>query len=893
MVGQTLGHYRIVQKIASGGMGDVFLADDTRLDRQVALKMLPVEFARDADRRARLTREARAVAALNHPNIVTVYAVERVDEIDFITMELVHGGTLAELIPRSGFPLDRFFEIAIPLVDAVSAAHQAGIMHRDLKPGNVMVTDDGRVKVLDFGLAKARSGWSDVDGAVTATASGTQDGHFVGTPAYMSPEQAEGKAVDARSDIFALGVLLYELLTGRRPFGGDTTASLVSSIIKDAAAPITEIREGIPRDVARLVHRCLAKNPIDRYQTAIDLRHDLEDARKELQSAGSGRRAVGDPATLAARSNWARRALPVGALIVLALLAWNFDAFRRLRGVTVPPGETGPQRTLQITTSLEVESYPTWSPDGQRLAFQAHESGLLLVGNHDIWVAQASGGDPVNLTKGSVANDRRPSWSPDGRDIAFYSDRDGEWGVFIVSAIGGTARRVLALGRQVGLSMSAPQWSSDGRTLFVAWREENRNVIVQVTLASLQTTKVTLPTHDSPQCWDLTIRPDGGRFAYIEAGGGNPEVGRLWTVAASGEQPVALTDGRTKVWSPTWTSDGRTVFYVSNRSGSMDLWQQRVDESGHALGDAQPVTAGLGITSAAFSPDGARLAFSRAGRVSNVWRAPIFADRPSTWADATRVTSEHAYIEFVDVSPTGTELAVSSDRRGNQDLWVLPATGGEMTQLTNDPTPDWSPRWSPDGKEIAFYAYRSGNRDIWVMPARGGAARQLTFEPRYDWFPAWSPDGSEIAFRVLDGKGAMTWIVPAKGGPSRLAAMGNGSDWSPDGTWLAFASPGTILRVPLDGSPPQRIPVQHSVSEMRISRDGQHVYYSVIEGPPEDHDLWRLSLATRQTSRLTRLAGPRGRLGYTFAADDRYVYFTWYEDDGDIWVMDAASRGGR
>ena len=428
---------------------------------------------------------------------------------------------------------------------------------------------------------------------------------------------------------------------------------------------------------------------------------------------------------------------------------------------------------VQVTSALDVENYPTWSPDGQRLAYQANESGFVPIANHDIWVAQLGSGEPVNLTKDSPANDRRPSWSPNGREIAFYSDRDGDWGVYVVAALGGNARKVLEL-PGLANSWSAPQWARDGTRLFVAANEADVNVVIDLRLDTLETDRIALPAHESPLRWDLTIRPDGRRFAYLEAGAGNPELTRLWTIGASGEDAVSLTDGLTRVWSPTWSNDGLTVYYVSNRGGSMDLWQQAVTEGGRPVGEPLAVTPGLGIASAAFSPDGTKLAYSRGGRVSNVWRLPILADRPATWADALRVTFERAYIEFVDVSPDGRQLAVSSDRRGNPDLWVLPAIGGEMTQLTTDPTPDWSPRWSPDGNQIVFYAYRSGNRDIWVMPARGGPARQLTFDPAFDWFPSWSPvDGHDIVFQSQRGGEEAIWTVAAAGGQPRRVTVGS------------------------------------------------------------------------------------------------------------------------
>ena len=297
MVGSTLAHYKILERIGSGGMGDVYLAADTKLNRKVALKVLPLELAESEERRARFQREAKAIAALDHPNIVQVFSVEEADGIHFITMQLVHGKTLTELLPRNGFSLNKFFDIAIPLADAVAAAHQEGITHRDLKPDNTMVGDDGRIKVLDFGLAKPTSGFvgGDADSAAP-TAAKTAEGVIVGTLNYMSPEQAQGKTVDARSDIFSLGVVFYEMLTGQRPFSGETSAEILSSIIKDTPDSTSDLNPTIPRDLAKLVRRCLAKDPERRYQSAKDIRNELEELSQELGSSPSVAPSTGAPA---------------------------------------------------------------------------------------------------------------------------------------------------------------------------------------------------------------------------------------------------------------------------------------------------------------------------------------------------------------------------------------------------------------------------------------------------------------------------------------------------------------------------------------------------------------------------------------------------------------------
>ncbi len=282
MIGTTLGHYEITAKLGHGGMGEVYRATDTRLKRNVALKVLPHDLSDDADRLARFQREAEMVAALNHPNIVTLYSVEQDEGVHFLTMELVEGKDLDEMIPSVGFGIDRIFEIAIPLADALSSAHERGIIHRDLKPANIMCTADGRVKVLDFGLAKPTT--DDEAGDDEATAALTQEGKVLGTVPYMSPEQVQGKPLDARSDVFSMGIILYEITTGSRPFGGDTSADLISSILRDNPSSVTDLKGQLPHHLGRIIRHCLEKDPKRRYQSALDVRNELEDLKRELQS---------------------------------------------------------------------------------------------------------------------------------------------------------------------------------------------------------------------------------------------------------------------------------------------------------------------------------------------------------------------------------------------------------------------------------------------------------------------------------------------------------------------------------------------------------------------------------------------------------------------------------
>jgi TolB protein len=540
------------------------------------------------------------------------------------------------------------------------------------------------------------------------------------------------------------------------------------------------------------------------------------------------------------------------------------------------------ERAVQVTSAVGVESYPTWSPDGGRLAYESNQTG-----DWDIWVTQLGSSESINLTQDPAGADRFPSWSSDGQQIAYLSGRDAVWSLNTVSALGGRPRKLLSLPLRNFTPWGSPQWSPDGNELAVALRSEGRNFIEIVSLESRESRQISLPAHDEDGPHDLSWSADGRYFAYVTALQWNSEVTRLWIIPSSGGKAVPVTDGYTNVWDPAWSPDGRRLYFVSNLGGSMDLWEQTI-----ANAEPERITTGLEIRTAALSPDGRRLAYSRGRREydSNIWRVPILRDRLAAWADAEQLTSDNAFIQFLDVSPDGTRLVFNSNRAGNQDLWILPAEGGEMTQLTTHPTADWNPRWSPDGTEIAFYAYRTGNREIWVMPSEGGPARQITFHPALDVHPTWSRDGQRIAFTSKRTGNWDIWMVPASGGELQQITTDSADEgtpeWSPDGRWLGFMHYPSLrflgLPASLRGEP--RVLAEGPAQGYRWSRDGKFLYYT---GDREKAgNLWAASLETGKEYPLTDFVGRRGRLSFNLATDGTYLYFHWDEDVADLWVMD-------
>lgn len=579
-------------------------------------------------------------------------------------------------------------------------------------------------------------------------------------------------------------------------------------------------------------------------------------------------------------------------LVVVVVAGYVLGGF----GAPVPPGVLQLANPTRVTGATGEESHPTWSPDARMLAYQAEPADG---GAPDVWVVQIGAGQPVNRTTRAAGADQLPSWSPDGTQIAFHSDRDGG-GYYVMPPLNGPARNVID-----STFVGRPQWSPDGAELAGVTIGPDG---FRIEIASLQggaSRLLALPALDG-NFHDLSWSHDGRFFAIVEAVSREAEVTQLWLVRASDGEALPVTDRRSTVWTPTWSPDSRTLYFVTNREGSMDLWQQRLGNEGTLDGEPARVTNGIGMWQAALSIDGSRLAYSRGNRVANAWRVPILPDRPSSRDDMERLTDDQAFIEFTGLSPDGERLFVSSDRSGNQDIWVLPVGGGQMEQLTVDPAPDWAPQVSPDGTQVAFYSHRSGSRDIWVIPAAGGRARQLTRGEGENLMPSWSPDGRTIAFSSTRAGTMDIWTVPAEGGAARQLTSDPGVEvrplWSPDGQWVYFSvgqfvtaqvieSHAALRRIRVAGGDMETLGNWHRVIGWAPDGRTMYVAHSSASGLFSEATLDGTPLR-RLAADIGALAG--GRLGSTrtsAASDGRFVYFAWAENVGDIWVMDVVQAG--
>ena len=875
--GTRLGPYEIVEAVGSGGMGEVYRARDTRLNRDIALKLLPLAYADHPERLGRFEREAQAVAALNHPNIVTIHSVEQAGGQRFLTMEFIEGQTLAAVIKSKRPSLDDLLAIAVPLCDAVSAAHARGIVHRDIKPGNVMITAEGRVKVLDFGLAKLRedeTAAEPITGPVGEQI--TRPLQVIGTVEYMSPEQAEGRPVDHRTDIFSLGVVLYEMATGRRPFEGDTPVSVMSSTRRDTPPAVTALNPEVPAELSRIIRRALAKDPQRRYQTAIDLRNDLEELKTDVEM---GTLVSAVPAAGVGRRNRRGQWLMGVAIVGVALAAVGLWRYGPARG----KGRGSVDATFsQLTTLSGWEADPSLSPDGRWVVYQGRQAG-----NWDVYLQSVPGEAPINLTADSSDDDTQPAFSPDGEQIAFRSERGGG-GLFVMGRTGGSVRRVIDGGYN-------PSWSADATMLVYATEEVSYTPYSRSTVSHLWT--VNVATGERRQLSDVDAvqpawSPNGQRIAFWAA----PPPGSqrdIWTIAAAGGEPVRVTDDTAADWSPVWSPDGKYLYFASDRGGTQNLWRVRIDEaSGHVTGPAEAITSPSPYAgNPSLSATGDRLVYESWVGARNVVRAMFDPARGVVVDRAVPVTAVFGrYWTLPDVSPDGQWLAFQSTL-SEMDIFVSRSDGTGLRQLTKDPAMDRMPTWSPDGTRVAFYSNRGGGYNVWVVNADGSSLKQLTASPTHGIeFPVWSPDGARMVVgqlrptskaMIIDTETAWDaqtpvelprpdWLDPKRG---RFVVSG----WSPNGRWLAgnSTSPGGVFRYDLETRTYERL--SNFGQRPAWLADSRRLVFHA------DGKIYLLDAVTKASQELVVLDG-ESLSSARLPRDNRSLFFASSRSEGDIWM---------
>ena len=790
--GSRVGSYEVIDTIGAGGMGEVYRARDSKLGREVALKVLPDQFVSDADRLSRFVREAQILASLNHPNIAHIHGLEESGETRALVMELVDGETLADRIGNGPLRLEEAVPIARQIADALEAAHERGIVHRDLKPANIKVREDGSVKVLDFGLAKALDSAvvsPDVSKSPTLSVHATQAGVILGTAAYMSPEQARGKRVDARADIWAFGVVLFEMLTGRRPFTGDEISDTLASVIKDEPQWAL-LPKSLPGSIHRLLRRCLRKEPRQRLQHIGDARLELEESHHSDPAAATGR-GMGR----GERAVWI--SLFAGAALLAALVVWR-DGTRPLP----------PEMRVEIPTPNAVVMFLALSPDGQSIAYSANSER-----GSQIWLRHlgSTSARPIKGTEGGEF----PFWSPDGRHLGFFANSR----LKRISVDGGAATPIGA-----SLTPAGGTWGPDGTILFVP---ADNGPVFAVSENGGDRRRVT------PQAQSIATRlpqflPGGRRYLFYASSGIEPAGVYVGDLGSEDISHVLSAD-----WPASYVA-GHLVFVRDDA-----LYAQRFDADSLALTGspqliAEDVVGGLFAANVAVSGSGT-IAY-RTGRGGRASRRLVLFDRSGKRLQD--IGDEGGLVSNPSLSLDGRQLAVQRTTGGNVDIWVIDLQRNVSTRLTNHPAVEALPLWSPDGARIALgqSVIDSGPGVLRVDRPSEITSLGIAGVPGMPLLTDWSRDGRFIMLKAANQQNGANdiWAMPLDGDRTSIPVATAAFDerdgqFSPDAQWVAFESdesgvseiyvqpfpgPGRRARISPDGG-----------AQVRWRADGRELYY--------------------------------------------------------------------
>jgi Tol biopolymer transport system component/tRNA A-37 threonylcarbamoyl transferase component Bud32 len=786
--GTRFGTYEISDVLGAGGMGEVYRARDSRLGREVAIKVLSSPFAADPERLARFEREARVLASLNHPGIGAIYGLELASvageaSVPGLVLELVEGDTLSDQIRRAPIPLVRALTLARHVVDALDAAHERGVVHRDLKPANIKITAHDTIKILDFGLAKALADDSSADtdpaNLATTLAHETRAGMILGTAAYMSPEQARGQTIDKRTDIWAFGCVLFEMLTGARAFDGASATDAIAAVLT-RDPEWTRLPPATPPRVRALLERCLTKDVRTRLRDIADARLDLAEA--PALPAPAAAVPVSEPPLKQTSFGWL---LPAGVGLAVLGVAAGWILGRRADA----PGAPTFDRIIRLVSTPAHEFAPAMSPDGKWVAYVSNARGPT-----DVWVKFVAGGDPVNLTASSgltvfTQDAIGPlAISPDGSQIAFTAQEPMQLSAtYVIPApLGGPARRLLAVGN-VGV-----QWSPDGKRL--AYVKSGGPLGDALMLADVdgqhevELVKRQGGRHLHWVRWDPSATFVYFNYGFQSANAEQTEIFRAPVAGGRSAERVIATARRAV--APFPSPDGRGLFYAANPDGvDLGLWW-RDFESGRET----RLTNGVGeYSSPSVSADGKRLVGTVWETRESLQRLSLATDRPTKLEPITDGFSGDITPSW---SPDGSHLAFASSRSGQRTLWAVDAHFSHPTPITTGPALDECPVYSPDGKQIAFVSDRGGRRGIWIVSPEGGTARLVLATDVIDTVD-WSPDGKHLVFSapIGDGPGLMTVDV-ATGTPTRVPTPGAATRpaWSPRDDVIAYVEPrgGTV-----------------------------------------------------------------------------------------------------